>query len=564
MRLPDRSALEAELDRLKGQISQLERSRRELEQRLAESPAAEPPPAVTTAAELEATLRVFIRKVAMIMSAEKCVIMLYDAEQGMLVAQRPAFGITDEQLYTFRIPVSEGISGQVFREETPIVVADAINDERTVKEQVAHLNIRNILCVPLVIERRDEHDQVTERDVIGVLHAFNKRRSEAFSDEDVRLLTMMARNAAQIISNAQLYIRVATEKRELEATLQSLLAGVVVVGRTGRVMLMNAAARSILGVTDDKGGQPMEEVIHHQQVIELVNNALSTREDQTEELSLGSDHSERIFQVQTAMVRNEDAQLMGVVAIFNDITELRNIEHMKTEFVSTVSHELRTPLTSIKGFVRTLLDDTEGYYDTDTRHEFYNIIDQECDRLTRLISDLLNVSRIEAGRPLQLNWQPVEVPEVVRKVVANQRSYTDRHQIDVEVDDDLPVITADQDKLDQILTNLLNNAIKYSPDGGTIHVKVHRDNDSVVFSISDPGIGIPAEHLPKVFQRFHRVDTGDTRKAGGTGIGLYLVKHLVEAHGGEIGVESEVGKGSTFTFKLPEKPPEEVMAVQAA
>jgi PAS domain S-box-containing protein len=563
--LPERSQLEAELGRLKGQIAELERAKRELEQRLAETPAAEPPPAVTTAAELESTLRVFMRKVAMILGVEKCVIMLYDAEQGMLVAQRPAFGITDEQLYTFRIPVSEGVSGEVFREEKVMLVVDALNDERTVKEQVAHLNIRNILCAPLVIERRDEHDQVTERDVIGVLHVFNKRYGESFGDEDIRILPVMARNAAQIISNAQLYIRVATEKRELEQTFQSLLAGVVVVGRTGRMMLMNAAARNILGVsTDENMGRPMEEIIHNSEVAELVNTALRSREDQSQELSIGSDHSERIYQIQTAMVRNEDNQLMGVVAIFNDITELRNIERMKTDFVSTVSHELRTPLTSIKGFVRTLLDDTEGYYDGETRHEFYGIIDQECDRLTRLISDLLNVSRIEAGRPLQLNWQPVEVPQVVKKVVANQLSYTDRHQIQVEMDDDLPTITADQDKLDQILTNLLNNAIKYSPEGGTISLKVKRNGDKVTFDVSDPGIGIPPEHLPKVFQRFHRVDTGDTRKAGGTGIGLYLVKHLVEAHGGEIGVESEVGKGSTFSFSLPEQPPEEVMAAQAA
>ena len=559
--MPDRSELEGELGRLKGQIAGLERTKRELEQRLAESPGAEPAPAVTTAAELEATLRVFIRKVAMILMAEKCVVMLYDHEQGMLVAQKPAFGLSDEQVRTFRVPVSEGVSGQVYREEVPIVVDDAIGDERTIKEQVAHLNIRNILCVPLVIERRDENDQVTERDVIGILHAFNKRYDQSFSEEDVRLLTMMARNAAQIISNAQLYIRVATEKRELEATLESLLSGLVVVSSTGRVMLMNPAARTILGVGDEETtGRAMHEVIRYPAVRELLDAALSTREDQAQELSLGSDHSERIYQVQTAMVRNEDAQLLGVVAIFNDITELRNLERIKTDFVSTVSHELRTPLTSIKGFTRTLLDDTEGYYDGETRHEFYNIIDQECDRLTRLISDLLNVSRLEAGRPLQLNWESVELPPLVSKVVANQLSYTDRHQIEVEMNDDLPVVTADQDKLDQILTNLLNNAIKYSPAGGTIWVRVARDGDKVAFKVSDQGIGIPAEHLPKLFQRFHRVDSGDTRKAGGTGIGLYLVKHLVEAHGGEIDVESEVGKGTTFTFTIPENPPEELMA----
>jgi two-component system phosphate regulon sensor histidine kinase PhoR len=225
---------------------------------------------------------------------------------------------------------------------------------------------------------------------------------------------------------------------------------------------------------------------------------------------------------------------------------------MKSEFVSTVSHELRTPLTSIKGFTRTLLEDTEGYYDRDTQMEFYRIIDTECDRLVRLISDLLNLSRIESGRALELVLTEVDLRELIGRVVDSQRAYTDKHEFRIICQDDLPVITADRDKVDQVLTNLLSNAIKYSPDGGDIVVHAREIGDNrVAVSVTDHGIGIPDEQIAKLFTRFHRVDSGDSRKQYGTGIGLYLVKHLVEAHQGEVSVESEQGDGSTFTFVIP-------------
>jgi len=245
------------------------------------------------------------------------------------------------------------------------------------------------------------------------------------------------------------------------------------------------------------------------------------------------------------------------VATFNDITELRNVERMKTEFVSSVSHELRTPLTSIKGFIRTLLDDSEGYYDRETQMEFYTIIDTECDRLVRLIGDLLNVSRIESGRALDLTLKEVALGGLIEAVVARQKGYTSQHDFVVEIADDLPSINADEDKLDQVLTNLVNNAIKYSPEGGEVAVRARRLDDSQVeVRVSDQGVGIPEQHLEKIFARFHRGDDRTSRQASGTGIGLYLVKHLVEAHGGRIKVESKVGEGSTFTFTLPLTPPQ--------
>jgi len=419
------------------------------------------------------------------------------------------------------------------------------------------------VCVPLIVEKRDpDTNEVIERTVIGVLHVFNKRYGNVFIQEDVNLLTRLAHNAASVIASAQLYREVVKEKEELEHVIESVYAGLIMIHYSGRLMQMNASARAMLGIDqNEKLAGHYKEIIKSEPVLSVLNRSLEENTEVQEEITLPDlnaeeEGAERIYQVQTALVRSEDQSSIGVVAIFNDITDIRSIERMKTAFVSTVSHELRTPLTSIKGFISTLLQDTEGFYDAETVREFYTIIDQECDRLTRLISDLLNVSRIEAGRALDLNPTQLVLKDIVDKVVAAQKSYTSKHEFKVDMDADIPVIVADSDKVDQILTNLTNNAVKYSPNGGTVSV-IGRKVDGVVrVTVADQGMGIPKEHLSKVFDRFHRVDNRDTRKVGGTGIGLYLVKHLVEAHGGRIWVDSEVGKGSQFTFELPECPPQ--------
>jgi len=331
-----------------------------------------------------------------------------------------------------------------------------------------------------------------------------------------------------------------------------MLAGVLVVGDDNRVRLMNSAAKHIFGVPGDDGtGKLLGQVIRDEDVHDLVRSCLQGNSEATAELSIYSPE-ERIYQVQTALLLGDNGDVSGVVATFNDITELRSVERMKSEFVSTVSHELRTPLTSIKGFIRTLLDDVEGYYDRETQMEFYRIIDTECDRLVRLINDLLNLSRIESGRALDLVLARVDLGQLIGRVVDSQRSYTDRHEFDIIVPEDLKHVNADRDKLDQVLTNLLSNAIKYSPDGGKITVHAREiDDNKISVSVSDHGIGIPEDQISRLFTRFHRVDSRDSRKQYGTGIGLYLVKHLIEAHEGEVSVASKQGEGSTFTFILP-------------
>lgn len=540
-------------------VSALEQANKRLEERIKESESQGP--GATSLSELEEMIKRLMVRTSMLLQGEKCIFMLYDEDDGELVAAKPALGFNDAEVKAFRVPVTKGISGEVFREQKPVILYDAVNDPRTIRENVALLKITNGVCVPLIVEKRDEDtNKVLERRVIGVLWVFNQRLGNVFVQEDVNLLSRYAHNLASVVASAKMYREIIEEKEELEHVIESVYAGIVMVHQNGRVMQMNSSARAMFGVDqNERLTGDYVTLIKNDAVQQIIAKSLEEADELQEEITLmppGEEDNERIYQVQTALVRGEDQSVMGIVAIFNDITEIRSIERMKTAFVSTVSHELRTPLTSIKGFICTLLQDVDGFYDAETVHEFYVIIDQECDRLTRLISDLLNVSRIEAGRALDLNPGPVNLPDVVSKVVAAQKSYTNKHEFSVQLEDDLPTIVADNDKVDQILTNLTNNAVKYSPKGGTITVSGKQSNGVIQMAVTDQGMGIPKEHIEKLFDRFHRIDNRDTRKVGGTGIGLYLVKHLVEAHGGRIWVESEEGKGSSFIFELPKCPPQ--------
>ena len=557
--------LDAEMDSLRNRLSELEKEKKVLEQEVASSSGPAVPTTITTSSELERTLGSLVRQTALILQAQKCLILLHDPETNDFFPQKPALRIPDEQLQAIKLKATEGIGGEVFRTRKPILIDDAVGDERTVKENVALLGIKTLACVPLVVKKRDETQRVLEEQPIGVMYVFNKRGTLPFTPEDARLLKLLADNAAAIISNARAFIEISEEKKELEATLESMMAGVIFVRSNGRIAVMNETARAIFELPDTNlQGKQYVDIVKETKVIEMIQATMEQGEEKKEEISFTmtfhGQPTEKFYQVQTAPVRGENGEgMVGAVAIFNDITEIRTLERMKTAFVSTVSHELRTPLTSIKGFVSTLLSDTEGFFDNETRVEFYTIIDQECDRLTRLISDLLNVSRIESGRALQINWKRFDTLELAKKVVSVQKSYTDKHELRIVAKGEIPPIMADPDKVDQILTNLVNNAIKYSPEGGTITVTIERRGDALRYTVTDQGMGIPPEHLDKVFDRFHRIDNADTLKAGGTGIGLYLVKHLVEAHGGKIWVESETGKGSSFIFELPVTPPKEIL-----
>ena len=557
----DPNSLRKELERYRLVVTELQTKIRELEDELQTTTAmTEMPTVVVTRPELHQTLIRLINKIAMIVQAGEVLVMLYQPELGELGVLPPMLGITDEQAGQLHIAPEQGITGLVYRTGESAIYNDAINDPRTLKDKVALLRVRNGICVPLTIKQRDEEERIIQERVIGVMHACNKRYEQAFNDDDVRLLEMLAEQAAAIISNAQIYIELTEEKARLEQTLETLHAGVIAVDGNGRIRLLNRAAAQMLGISPlPYEGQQLTSIVNDEQVASLLRNSLA---EQTEaQAEIVSEADRRIYKGETSMMRDE-GKLQAVVAIFNDITEIRQVERMKTAFVSTVSHELRTPLTSIKGFISTLLDDVDNLYDDETRREFYEIIDQECDRLTRLISDLLNVSRIESGRALDMQLGEVDLHKLVGRVLQAQQQYTARHKLINEIPADFPLIEADGDKIYQVIDNLIGNAIKYAPEGGDIRVGAEDEGGTIRLDLTDQGLGIPERHRDKIFERFHMVDDDVDHKAiKGTGIGLYLVRHLTRAHGGDVWLSwSEVGKGSTFSVRLPKvaRVPEQV------
>ena len=509
---------------------------------------------VTPINEADVTLRRLVQRIAMILQAEKIVIMFYDREAGELIGIPPSYGVDEAHLKVFRIRATHGLSGQVFRDGEAIIFHDAMTDARTKEDPFGLLHVSNGVSVPLVIEKRDEENRVVERSTIGVLHAFNKRHGEDFIDEDVRLLERMARNVGSIIANLQMYREVVEEREELVQTFEALSAGLILVSPEGRLSQINGTARAIFGVGGDALGKDARQSIQSEPLWKLLDEVEQGQEGGKEEIPVSIKGADYIYEVQAATVKNEEAKGLGTVAIFNDITDIKNIDKMKSSFVAMASHELRTPLTAIKGFSSTLLDGIDDdIYGKEDQREFLGIVVSECDRLRRLIDDLLNTSRIEAGESLKPDYSEFPLTPLLTKVVAVQQQASNKHTVVLSIESELPAtIIGDQDKLDQILTNILNNAIKYSPNGGQVTVHAKQEGESVLLGVQDTGLGIPKDQLVKVFEKFHRVNNDDNRKIYGTGLGLFLVHHLVTGvHMGEIWVESEVGEGSTFWVKIP-------------
>jgi signal transduction histidine kinase len=243
--------------------------------------------------------------------------------------------------------------------------------------------------------------------------------------------------------------------------------------------------------------------------------------------------------------------LVRVILNVVDITRFRQAEELKSTFVSVVSHELKTPVALIKGYAETLRrDDVE--WDRDTVQESLDVIGEEADHLTHLIDSLLEASRIQAGG-LRLQLTDVDLPRLAEKIVEAFRTQTKIHSFELDFQTDLPPVWGDPERLREVLSNLVSNAVKYSPNGGTVWVGGRADGNGVTAYVADQGIGIPPEEQGRIFDRFHRVETGLHRRTEGTGLGLYLVKAIVEAHGGRVWVESAPGRGSIFMFTLPRR-----------
>jgi two-component system phosphate regulon sensor histidine kinase PhoR len=391
------------------------------------------------------------------------------------------------------------------------------------------------------------------------------------NDELAALARAMNETAARLAN----MIRSLTEEHSRTAAiLESMAEGVAVVGADQRVVYSNAAFAQILGwgANGTEAGEAplgqgrrLVELVRQSELLGLVTKALAERERVESEVTVGTVRLQT-FAVTAAPVHAsagrgnangngevKDAgagESIGAVLVLHDISELRRLERVRRDFVANVSHEFKTPLTAIRGFAETLLGG--ALEDAVHRARFVEIIQEHAERLTRLTDDLLKLSKIEAGQiPVEL--RKVNAAELIASCVETARFAAEKKQqkIDVRCGPGLPAIKGDAGRLRDVLQNLLDNAVQYTPRGGNIMVSADAADGELVFTVADNGIGIPQTEHQRIFERFYRVDEARSRDVGGTGLGLSIAKHIVESHGGRIWVESAVGQGSKFYFSAP-------------
>lgn len=344
-------------------------------------------------------------------------------------------------------------------------------------------------------------------------------------------------------------IRTLTEERNLSsAILGSMVEGVAVVNASERLLFANHGFTEILGLdVPPQAGSGLVEIVRQTELLEAVREVLKGEPRVEAEIVTGT-LRQHFFAVTVASV--SAAETSGAVIVLHDITDLRKLERVRRDFVANVSHEFKTPLTAIQGFTETLL--AGAIDDPQNRLRFLDIILEHSRRLARLTDDLLKLSKMDADR-LELEIRRLSVSQFVGSCVeTTQRLATEKDlRISVNLQEHLPDIAADRRRLTEVLQNLLDNAIQYTPAGGQIMIGASADGAEVTFTVSDTGIGIPQADQPRIFERFYRVDVARSREVGGTGLGLSIAKHLVEVHGGRLWVESEVGQGSQFRFTIP-------------
>ncbi|SNB44872.1 two-component system histidine kinase PnpS [Geobacter sp. DSM 9736] len=371
---------------------------------------------------------------------------------------------------------------------------------------------------------------------------FERRVRVHGKDELGELAAAMNAMSAQL--SAQMN-RLSTEKNRLDAILHGMGEGLLVTDTRGIILMVNPAFRTLFGVGEEVLGMTLLEIVRHPALHDTFRHVSETREETIEELSLPQGKS--LLTHWVPLLGNE--ALEGVVAVFHDITDIKRLEKVRKDFVANVSHELRTPVTVIRGYAETVMENDSS--STEEIRKFVGIIYRHSDRLASLVNDLLALSELESGK-IELTLSPTPLAGVIGHCVGLLERKAESKGITVNICNlgEIPPVLAERKRLEQVFINLLDNAVKYTPEEGSITVTADTADGMVKVSVRDTGPGIPDKDLPRLFERFYRVDEARSRAEGGTGLGLSIVKHIVQLHGGEISVTSRPGAGTTFSFTL--------------
>lgn len=498
--------------------------------------------AITEELELDAVLARILESSAELLAGDAGLIALRDASGGWRVAA--AHGIPPA-LIRFLDPLLSDIPdhGDPARFALP-----EVNRRLNRIAQAASMGLLTGVALPLI----------ARKEVMGLIFIFRGYEGR-FSSNDRALLQSFADQAAIAVQNARLYTQVAEEKNRLDAILDSSADGVVILDPAHRILRFNRALGRMTG-------WPPEEAVgrSHEDLLQWIRVESGPTLEQAEAggWPLAStaalyvegdlrrkDGTPLSVGVTYAPLFSRDGHLVNLIGSVRDITKFREAEELKSTFISIISHELKTPVALIKGYASTLRRE-DARWDSETVQESLQVIEEESDRLAQLIDDLLDASRLQAGA-MSLNHGDVDLCTLAKRLVEKFGIQSSRHTLETDFPHDFPVIVGDEERLTQVLSNLLSNAIKYSPKGGTITLSGRAEAERVVVCVTDQGPGIAPEDQSRVFDRFYRAKSSLTRHIKGTGLGLFLAKAIVDAHGGRVWVDPSPKQGARVCFSLP-------------
>lgn len=506
--------------------------------------------AITEQLDLGEVLRRVLNASVVMLAGKVGFIALREPDEHFYV--RAGSGLTTEQVTMINAHLLD-----LFTHEAP-VDTETLNKRLRVMSADIDDKLRQSIALPLIFAEEP----------LGVIVVFRTYMGTA-SDNDLQILQSFADQAAIGVHNAQLYEKIDHERRRLGAILEYSGDGVMILSADLKIMRMNRALERMTSwQAADSIGLHQDEVIVWDK-LESIDLATALEQGWLDEIEESTDKGEDVtlyvegdlkradgftlsIGITYAPLFTPDGKLANIIANVRDITNFRKAQEMQSTFISVISHELKTPVAIIKGYAATLRR-SDAHWEPSVIRDNLEVIEDEADRLNALIQNLLAASKLQVEREMTLDMGEVWLDEVVERAVARVRNQTQVHQFVIDFQRDFPVIQGDETRLRQVMDNLLSNAIKYSPDGGEIRIAGHYDATNVTISVIDHGVGLSIEDQDRVFQRFFRVDGKLSRKTQGTGLGLYLSRAIIEAHGGTIRVDSKPGQGSTFTFTIPLK-----------
>ncbi len=497
--------------------------------------------AISAQLDLQAVLSLVVRVAVEIVAGNHGFIALHDADDRLRIAV--AHNLPADQWAAFA-PLLHALEQPNDAEQRIAVVRD-------IAEQL-RLPLRQMVALPLQVRGQR----------IGVSVVFRAAVNVAFTPDDRALLETFAEQAAIAVNNARLYQGAVQEQQRLATIIEQSADGIMILDRRWRITTFNRAMELLTGWPRAEAiGRPCAEVlgIQNDQGVNvcLVDCPLQrlphVPDPKIEGKIVTRDGRDRYIASRYSPSYDADGTFLGAVANVRDVTARKLEEQQQATFISIVSHELKTPVAIIKGYSSTLRR-PDADWDRATLADGLAIIEDEADRLTGLISNLLDVSRVQAGG-MRLQLGAVDLPALAERVVQNiAATASDAYEFQLRFAPNVPPVHADEERLRMVLSNLLGNAVKYSPDGGVIRVGGWADDDYAVAYVVDQGIGIAPEDQPRIFDRFYRVDNSLSRHTQGAGLGLYLARVIVQAHGGTMQVESQPGRGARFVFTLPLAP----------